>query len=246
MQTGKYIVLEGHACAGKTTQISMLEEWLKGEGLGVARTREPGGPEAAEEIRRAIFSLKQEGRLSQMDEVWMFYAARGYSMEWVEEQLGRGNNILKDRDYLSTRLIQAETGVALQNIEEYHRKLYVERGFREPDLRIMMLLTEEELRRRLVARGAGGDAFDNDMSFALAVQRRYIELAYDLSRNRGGGFQRNTVVVDGEGDKGVVFGRIQQVVGRSLRIEGAKKTVEGVYFPGEGAQSRVEFETGMC
>lgn len=228
MSGGLYIVLEGHSCVGKTTQMGFLEQWFRSKGLSVARTREPGGPEAAEEIRSAIFDLKGRGLLSQRDELWLFYAGRGYSMEWLEEQYKAGVCIgLKDRDFMSTHLYQATTGVDEEEIAACHQKLYVEKGFREPDLRIMLLLGEEELERRLRIRGAQGDAFDKEWSFALAVRDRYAKLARELAAGRGGMFQENTVVVNGEGSKEVILERICGVIEERLDLEGVRRRIEG-------------------
>ena len=42
---GLFITLEGGDGSGKTTQASLLRDWLESEGRIVVRTREPGGTE---------------------------------------------------------------------------------------------------------------------------------------------------------------------------------------------------------
>ena len=49
--TGRFITLEGGEGAGKSTQLKALAQRLRGVGLEVVETREPGGSEGAEAIR---------------------------------------------------------------------------------------------------------------------------------------------------------------------------------------------------
>ena len=51
---GKFITLEGGEGTGKSTQIALLSEALKGAGIEVVLTREPGGSPGAEAIRRLL------------------------------------------------------------------------------------------------------------------------------------------------------------------------------------------------
>lgn len=200
MKKQTYLVLEGPGCAGKGTQMVLVKEYLEGLGLKVETTREPGGPEAAEAIRNEIFSLKTQGVLSKEDEMWMFYVARGYNMEWVEEKFSAGADVvLKDRDYMSTFFYQAESGNPLSFVAKYHQELYQQRYFREPDLRMVLLPSEGEMERRLRTRGVDDDAFDRDLLYAKAVRGRYAELGYDLMTGKGGIFKENTVVIPADG-----------------------------------------------
>ena len=51
-----FIVFEGIEGTGKSHQINKLYNKLKAFKFDVIRTREPGGPESAEKIRKLIFS----------------------------------------------------------------------------------------------------------------------------------------------------------------------------------------------
>ena len=51
---GRFITLEGGEGAGKSTQQRRLAAWLRGRGLDVVETREPGGSPGAEEIRKLV------------------------------------------------------------------------------------------------------------------------------------------------------------------------------------------------
>ena len=53
MSRGRFITLEGGEGAGKTTQSALLIEALAARGIGVVRTREPGGSPGAELLRES-------------------------------------------------------------------------------------------------------------------------------------------------------------------------------------------------
>lgn len=54
MKKGIFITIEGPDGSGKTTILQMLAENLVNEGYEVVATREPGGIEIAEQIRKVI------------------------------------------------------------------------------------------------------------------------------------------------------------------------------------------------
>jgi dTMP kinase len=51
---GRFISLEGGEGVGKSTQLRALASSLRDRGLSVIETREPGGSEGAEAIRRLL------------------------------------------------------------------------------------------------------------------------------------------------------------------------------------------------
>ena len=55
---GRLITFEGIECAGKSTQIKLLQAHLKNQ-TNVTYTREPGGTEFAEKIRRMLLNGKR-------------------------------------------------------------------------------------------------------------------------------------------------------------------------------------------
>ncbi len=76
MALGRFISLEGGEGAGKSTQLRRLAEALRGRGLEVVETREPGGSPGAEAIRRLLLEGDEE-RWSAGTEALLFAAARG-------------------------------------------------------------------------------------------------------------------------------------------------------------------------
>ncbi len=72
---GRFITFEGGEGSGKSTQIQMLADHLKAEGIETLVTREPGGSPGAEIVRHLL--LSGVGKLLGADaETLLFAAAR--------------------------------------------------------------------------------------------------------------------------------------------------------------------------
>ena len=72
---GKFITFEGVEGAGKSTQSKLLVEYLNNNGIEAVWTREPGGSEGAEEIRKLLIN----GAVNKWDgitELLLMYASR--------------------------------------------------------------------------------------------------------------------------------------------------------------------------
>src|SRR2546430_16427660 len=72
---GRLITIEGGEGAGKSTQVDLLLAALAGAGIAAERTREPGGSEGAEAIRRLLLEGATE-RWDAVGEALLLYAAR--------------------------------------------------------------------------------------------------------------------------------------------------------------------------
>ncbi len=72
---GKLISFEGGEGGGKTTQVAILAERLKGLGYEVIALREPGGTVISEQIRSVTLSPDNK-TMSDRAEVLLFQAAR--------------------------------------------------------------------------------------------------------------------------------------------------------------------------
>ena len=53
---GKFITIEGVEGTGKTTQIALLADYLRRQGVDVVETREPGGTPLGEQVREILRS----------------------------------------------------------------------------------------------------------------------------------------------------------------------------------------------
>ena len=73
--TGKFITLEGGEGAGKTTNLNLIESWLRQQKIDFLLTREPGGTPFAEEIRQLVLSPRDEA-VDELAELLLIFAGR--------------------------------------------------------------------------------------------------------------------------------------------------------------------------
>jgi dTMP kinase len=97
MANGIFITIEGPDGSGKTTIIQMLAENLEREGFEVIATREPGGIEIAEQIRKVILDPDNTAMDSRTEALLYAAARRQHLAEKVKPALEQGKIILCDR-----------------------------------------------------------------------------------------------------------------------------------------------------
>lgn len=97
MANGIFITIEGPDGSGKTTIIQMLAENLEREGFEVIATREPGGIEIAEQIRKVILDPDNTAMDSRTEALLYAAARRQHLTEKVRPALEKGKIILCDR-----------------------------------------------------------------------------------------------------------------------------------------------------
>ena len=101
-----FITFEGGEGSGKSTQIALLEKFLKEKGIDVVVTKEPGGTQIGIELRRLLV----EGSADKMDanaEALLFFADRRIHMtQKVWPALDKGQWVISDRFADSTMAYQ--------------------------------------------------------------------------------------------------------------------------------------------
>ena len=139
---GLFITFEGGEGTVKSTQIARLAARLKGQGLDVLSTREPGGSPQAEIIRREIVS-GDTGRWSPIAETLLINAARdSHIRETIRPALKRGAIVLCDRFMDSTRAYQGAAGGVDAAIIDWLEKIIV--GETRPRLTLIFDLDPEQ------------------------------------------------------------------------------------------------------
>ena len=119
---GRFISLEGGEGVGKSTQLAALAEALKGRGLDVIVTREPGGSSGAEAIRKLLLE-GDETRWSPRAEALLFAAARADHVDkTIKPALAADKWVLSDRFLDSSLAYQGEAGgLGIDAVRDLHR-----------------------------------------------------------------------------------------------------------------------------
>ncbi|MGV1099410.1 dTMP kinase [Thiovibrio sp. JS02] len=105
---GLLIAFEGIDGTGKTTQIRLLAEALRGRGFSVVETREPTDGEYGQKIRRLY---KNRNSVTPEEELALFLAdRREHVRQVIAPGLARGEVVLTDRYYFSTAAYQGAAG----------------------------------------------------------------------------------------------------------------------------------------
>lgn len=103
---GAFITFEGIEGSGKSSQMAMLGEFLRGKGLRVEATREPGGTRIAEAIRNILLS-PQYREMADLTELFLYEACRAqHVQEFMRPLLEAGATLLCDRFSDSTLAYQ--------------------------------------------------------------------------------------------------------------------------------------------
>ena len=104
MKKGKFIVIDGMDGSGKTTEIRLLKNELKGH--STLFTYEPGGTPHADTIRAVLLSYGT-GVRDALTDFFLFWAARASHVEEVvRPALAKGTNVIYDRFDSSTYAFQ--------------------------------------------------------------------------------------------------------------------------------------------
>ncbi|MBW8872213.1 MAG: dTMP kinase [Leifsonia sp.] len=175
MSGGLFITLEGGDGVGKSTQAALLEEWLRGLGRTVIRTREPGGTDAGVEIREIV--LHHRGDIAPRAEALLYAADRAHHIATVvRPALARGEVVVQDR-YIDSSVAYQGAGRVLDAQQIRDLSLWAAEGLL-PDLTILLDLDEDAARARLDTARTRYDRLEAERSdFHARVRAGYLGLA---------------------------------------------------------------------
>ena len=179
MTQGKLITFEGIECAGKSTQVTILAEFLKKQGIKVCQTREPGGTVVADALR-AILADKSK-TIPPHTELLMMFAARSSHVEQlIKPQLAAGDWVICDR-YVDASYAYQGAGRGIdENIIAYLDQLTTQ-GLR-PDLTFLLDLPIKTMASRLNIRSDEPDRIELEkLEFFERVREKYLERAQAYS-----------------------------------------------------------------
>jgi len=96
---GRFITLEGPEGSGKTTAARHLADWLRGRGVDVVLTHEPGGTPLGDEVRRIVLHLRGvSDALDRRADALLYAAARAqHTSHVILPALERGAWVISAR-----------------------------------------------------------------------------------------------------------------------------------------------------
>ena len=214
---GKFITFEGLDGCGKSTQLERLAAALRADGFAVVVTREPGGTETGEKVRRLLLDTATAG-LSPYAELALMFASRAQHIkEVIQPALTEGKIVLCDRFTDSTEAYQGGgRKLGSEPVLALHRIVC---GDIRPELTILMdsdvSHSVERARRRNLGRGAQGDYDENrfeqeSRAFFGRVRNAYLAIA---ARE-----PERVVLINARGTPDETHGRIVEIVRRKLKL----------------------------
>ena len=211
-ERGRFLVLEGIDGCGKTTQIQALRAWLPGSGLMPAGaqllvTREPGGTELGQALRRLLLHPPGEAEPCSTAELLLYAADRAqHVQQCIQPALQAGHWVLSDRFCGSTAAYQGYgRGLSLELIDQL--AAIACRGV-QPDCTVLLELPlQESLRRR------GHRAADRIEASGEAFLARVCAGFSALAQQQGWG------LVDADQSPEQVSATLQQLVRERLSCD---------------------------
>jgi dTMP kinase len=170
-----FITFEGGEGTGKSTQLQLLADRLRGQGGDVLTTREPGGTPEAEAIRNLLVHGNSDS-LSAEAEALLNYAARDHHLRHViRPALAKGTTVICDRFMDSTRAYQGFAGGAAPSFIDALESAIV--AATVPDLTLVFDLDPMIGLDRAKARG-GADRFERKgLEFHKKLRAGFLEIA---------------------------------------------------------------------
>jgi len=170
-----FITLEGIEGAGKSTHLTFLKELIEAAGVSLVVTREPGGTEPGEKIRKLLLHSADNSMCADTELLLMFAARAEHLNKVVKPALAQGRWVLSDRFTDATYAYQGG-GRGLPAARIRALEDWVQQGLR-PDLTLLLDIPVEQGLLRAGKRGAP-DRFEREHGeFFERVRAAYLSAA---------------------------------------------------------------------
>ena len=185
--SGKFISFEGIDGCGKSTQARILSEELISCGHKILLTREPGGSNGAEEIRKLLLTGNTD-RWSAETEILLFTAARRDHLErTILPALENGLAVICDRFSDSTRVYQGFTRGNLRDLVDQLDTMIIPR---QPDITVLIDLDPTISLARAIERSNNEARFEDfGVGMQIKMRKGFLTLAHE--------FPNRFMVIDG-------------------------------------------------
>jgi dTMP kinase len=205
---GKFITFEGGEGGGKSTQAARMAGYLRGKGLQVIETREPGGTQQGEDLRDLLVQGDPD-RWSALSELLLLTAARvEHVNRLIEPALAEGKWVICDRFADSTLAYQGIAGELGLELVEQLQQLAV--GASSPDVTFLLDVRAEAGLQRAEKRGGAARFEKKGAAFHQILRDGFLALANENPQR--------IVLIDGEDTFDNVWGQIEAELGRRFKL----------------------------
>lgn len=136
LKKGIFIVFEGPEGCGKSTHSKLAVKFLKKAGYDIVYTREPGGTDVGDGIRKVLLNLKKID-ISPLTEMLLFEASRAELVgKIIRPALAKKKLVISDRFSLATHVYQGYAGNT--PIKDIKKVESVSIGGIKPDLTLIL------------------------------------------------------------------------------------------------------------
>ena len=206
--SGKFITFEGGEGGGKSTQAARMAGYLRGKGLEVIETREPGGTPQGEDLRDLLVQGEPD-RWSALSELLLLTAARvEHVNRLIEPALAEGKWVICDRFADSTLAYQGIAGELGLELVEQLQQLAV--GASSPDVTFLLDVRAEAGLQRAEKRGGAARFEKKGAAFHQTLRDGFLALANENPQR--------IVLIDGEDTFDNVWGQIEAELGRRFKL----------------------------
>ena len=171
-----FISFEGGEGSGKTTQIKLLIDTLKKNNFNFFNTREPGGTQGGENIRKLLVNGNPNRWDTETEALLMFAARRDNYIRNILPSLKKEHLIISDRYTDSTRVYQGLVGgLGLRKINLLSKTFL--NNF-EPNLTFLIDIDVDDGLGRVSLRDNSEHRFESKgKDFHLLVRKQYLYLS---------------------------------------------------------------------
>ena len=174
MKKNLFITFEGIEGSGKSTQSRKLQEFFLENKIDAILTREPGGCEISEEIRKILLAEKF-GNMQVLSEILLNFTARLEHVEQViKPALMQGKVVICDRFFDSTYAYQGSAqGVDLAIIQAIQK---ITLGDFQPDITFLIDVEVEQAFERIRLRSDNNRYEKLGLEFHQKVRSGFLKL----------------------------------------------------------------------
>lgn len=174
MKKNLFITFEGIEGSGKSTQSRKLQEFFLENKIDAILTREPGGCEISEEIRKILLAEKFEN-IQVLSEILLNFTARLEHVEQViKPALIQGKVVICDRFFDSTYAYQGSAqGVDYEVINQIQK---ITLGDFQPDITFLIDVDVEQAFERIKTRSDNNRYEKLGLEFHQKVRSGFLKL----------------------------------------------------------------------